>query len=768
MRNAILFFCLIAPMAHSALKPIADESMAAIAGQAGITLEQGTLYNLGELQYTDDGNTLRIENIRTSDQSDLNAYARSKYVIDIEQSGALRVQATSYPTRLGISGIRIGNSASTGSLVLNYEGVTELTLQGKSDGGLEGSFNTGINNAELSWSTNGNTLSFQNIGYQASIDSLTIDYLQPGNESALILGMTNFDFSFSTGALALAGVSLGELAGELALSGSMELYGGGRSGEGISLNSQITILNNPDNYVRFTDEGNSLLLGDFSGALNVSNLTFDIESDHLAVQYDQLDGSFNAGRILIGDSNKPVGSIELDFLFDNSAGRNNIYRLYPGVRQPDYAALPVAIRGYAQSFYNGFDNNSEGLSAAVQWNLANADVSYIDDGRRVIISGIESWGSADTTFDVRDQKVGIGVSNLIGSYSIDGIRVGNKSAPIQGGAELLLSLEIFQAMDFDINGYTEVTAGGVSGGGIRIDGDYYFNNANIGLSIDENQQGVWATGVNYDIHLRDITFDVESDGVKINRGEQWSTMDIANLRWGNKETGRSLGRVVLDRFEKNSSLQIIPGGAGQVCVGATASSSSGCSSEGGRWEDRGEQGMTVALKAAFADAGLTSDGSNARNRLVWENNRTLVGGESINGSGTQIIFDNYSTNDGSGTSDSNNYGFQANLNIDVYETKVLKKSNGVDSQGVSGNIGDELIYSDDGRDVYTYVSNPTAAQKSLRPLGFAVQGNVSFKEFNVDAVQLKHPDVSAPQTVFYGVVLQNVDLTTNLTATPIQ
>ena len=121
-----------------------------------------------------------------------------------------------------------------------------------------------------------------------------------------------------------------------------------------------------------------------------------------------------------------------------------------------------------------------------------------------------------------------------------------------------------------------------------------------------------------------------------------------------------------------------------------------------------------------------------------------------------------------GTSDTNNYGFQANLNIDVYETKVLKKSSGADSQGVVGNLGDELIYTDSSRDNYTYVASPTDAQKSLRPLGFAVQGNVSFKEFNVDAVQLKHPDVTAPQTVFYGVVLQNVDLTTNLTATPIQ
>jgi len=763
----IIILALVSSYSYAALQPIADESMATISGQSGLTIDQNQRFTLEELAYSDDGNTLKLEGIRYSGQSAETATAKTTHQADIVAEG-LRVRSQSSPAQFYVDAIRIGDGASLGSLTLNYEGTTEFTIQGKSGGGIQGSFQTGISNADMIWTTNGNSMSFDDIGYNASIDNLTIDIQDFGSRAGLVAVMDNFDFSFSTGALSLGGTSLGELAGSMALSSRAEIFAGGRQGdEGLSINSQTSILNNSANFVRFTDEGNSLLLGDFNGSLNVSNLTLDVETDHLLVQFDQLDGAFNAGRILIGDSSKPVGSIELDFLLDNSNGRKNSYRLYPGIRQPTYADLPVEIRSYAQNFYNGFGANTEGLSAAVEWNLANADVSYIDDGRRVVFSGIQSWGSADTTFDVRDQKVGIGVSNLVGSYSIDGLRVGNKTAPIQGGAELLLSMELFQAMDFDINGYTEVTAGGISGGGIRIDGDYFFSDANIGLSVDENQEGVWATGVNYDIHLRDITFDVENDGVQVNRGEQWSTMDIANLRWGNKTTGRSLGRVVLDRFEKNSSLQIIPGGAGQVCVGATASSASTCSSAGGRWEDRGEQGMTVALKAAFADEGLTSDGSSARNRLTWENNRSVSGGESVNGTGTQIIFDNYSTNDGLGTSDTNNYGFQANLNIDVFETKVLKKSDGADAQGVIGNIGDELIYDDSNRDTYTYVSTPTAEQQARRPLGFAVQGNVSFKEFNVDAVQLAHPTGGA-QTVFYGVVLQNVDLTTNLTATPIQ
>lgn len=795
----ILLSFITVPMLGFSLERLSDTSLSGVQGQSGLTIEQGQLLNIGELSYTDDGNSLEIEGLRFSSQDSIIENASTTYILDVSNDGALRLQTEVKPTQMYISGIRINDSdASIGSLTLNYEGVTDFTLKGKMSGGLEGSFTTGISNAEMIWQTNGNALSFNNIGYNATIDNFSLEFDAIDNtksvtRTGLSLEMDNFDFSFSTGALSLAGVSLGELAGELALSSTAQVFAGGRSSdEGLTIHSQTSILSDPTNYVRFTDDGNSLRMENFNGSLNLTNLTLDIESDHLAIGFDQLDGSFNAGSIFIGDSAKSVGSIELDFLLNDDTVNNRFNRvqLSPGIKQPNYASIPTEIRSYAESFYSGLDSTSEGLSIATQWNLANADLSYIDDGRRVVISGLKSYGAGNSTIDIRDRKLAIGVSNLVGSYSIDGLRVGSKTAPIQGGAELLLSLEVFQAMDFDIDGYTEITAGGDpslgNAGGIRIDGDYFFSNSNIGLSIDEDGEGIWATGVNYDIHLRDITIDVASNftengrlisgGVKINRGEQWSTMDIDNLRWGNKLTGTSLGRVELQRFEQNSSLAIIPGGAGQVCVGGSGADSLGCSNSGGRWEDRGAQGMTVSLKAAFANAGTTTDGTaTARNRLTWENNRT-INPTSSDVKGTQIIFDNYSTNDGTGVTDTNDYGFQANLNIDVFETKVLKKSDGVDASGVNGNIGDELIYDTklvDGiavrDDTYTYVGSPTNEQKNLRPLGFAVQGNVSFKELNIDSVQLVHANApTLPQTVFYGVVMQNLNLTTNLTATPIQ
>lgn len=775
IKKTILFLLgLIFSLSAFSLERLSDSILSNVQGQSGITIEQSQLLNIGSLSYTDDGNQLNVEGLRISSQTDINASSSQKYILDIKADGSLSAETIINPTQMHIDGIRINSSqGSFGDLTLNFESVTKFSIKGMNTGGLKGQFTTGISNADMIWETNGHAMAFNNIAFNASIDNFTVEYDAIDNtkgftRTGLAFGMDKFDFSFSTGALSLAGVSLGELSGDLALSANVQVFGGGRYGtEGLTLNSQVSILSDPQNYVKFTDEGNSLLLGNFNGSLNLTNLTFDVESDHLAIGFDQMDGSFNAGRILIGDSNRPVGAIELDFLFNDDVANNrfNRVRLYPGIQQPDFDLMPRQIKNYAQNFYAGLTPFSEGLSLATQWNLANAEVSYIDDNRRVVFSGIESYGSVNTTIDVRDQKIAIGLSDLKGSYSIDGLRVGNKTAPLQGGAELLLSLEVYQAMDFDIDGFTEVTAGGVSGGGIRVDGDYFFNNSNIGLSVDENDEGIWATGVNYDIHLRDITFDVEGDGLKINRGEQWSTMDIANLRWGDKVAGQSLGRIKLERFEKNSLLAISPGGAGEVCVGANANSESACGGAGGRWEDRGEQGMTISLKAAFSDAGITSDGSaSARNRLTWENNRSESSpGQYINDSGTQIIFDNYSTNDGTGDSTANTYGLLANLNIDVFETKVLKKTT-----DAAGDLGDELIYDDASRTNFTYVASPSAAQKALRPLGFAVRGNVSFKELNIDAVQLKHPNNPAPQTVFYGVVMQNLNLTTNLTATPIQ
>ncbi len=73
-----------------------------------------------------------------------------------------------------------------------------------------------------------------------------------------------------------------------------------------------------------------------------------------------------------------------------------------------------------------------------------------------------------------------------------------------------------------------------------------------------------------DADVRDMTVDITEEGLSIIKGEAWSTMDVGNLRVGDKADGKSFGRFVVQQYETGSSMTIIPGGAsrnGPVCAG---------------------------------------------------------------------------------------------------------------------------------------------------------------------------------------------------------
>jgi hypothetical protein len=119
--------------------------------------------------------------------------------------------------------------------------------------------------------------------------------------------------------------------------------------------------------------------------------------------------------------------------------------------------------------------------------------------------------------------------------------------------------------------------------------------------------------------------------------------------------------------------------------------------------------------------------------VLWETNRS--GG---NGTGAQLVIDNFSTSDGDPNNpNANTYGVNADLNLDVAPTKVKVKS--------GANAGTDV---------------------TPDPLGFAVNGRITFKEVNVDRLQNVHPTGGAV-TAMYGIKAQNADIRANLTATPI-
>ncbi len=766
------------------LQRLNDAALSKVSGQSGITLEAQLNAAANSINYFDDGNGIALKGFKIGSASGASTGAQQRYNLDVGANGALNIGYTFKDNRIEFSDLTLSDNptASAGGIFFDQDNTGTLTLKEGTDSA------TGLNGflIDSTFSLTNGRLGYRTNGNEVFLDNMTLNVNAPGmflgwNGSALDWKIPSLTGNFNIGAIRYSNnplnhgntndvttgnplPSYGGLSGDFDLSAEFKLQGGGRFGsQGMTINGTATI-NNAD--LTYTDDTHPFTLQGITGNINLSDLRIDVAPDWnnrlgLALTLGQLDGTLNVANVEMGDANQSFGSLGLNFTFaDQTVGTTN----------------------YTNALYveGGGDPNagSQGLLLATQWSLANADLSYVDDGNTVMFSGIKSWGKGDVTLGVT--KAGtinnvdyydglrIGFNNVHGGYSIAGLKVGNatvgdaKNAHLQGGTELLLALGFYPSFDFDLNGQVTLGPGGQSGEGITINSDVYITNGHAALISDQNANGVWASDLSYDIHTRNTTLDMTSTGLAIVKGEAWSTMDIGNLRVGDKNTGASFGRVVLQTYETGSSMTITPGGAGTVCVGGTGTDATTCAASGGIWEDRGTQGVTIGLKQIFANAVSATK----QNQLTWETNRTVdANGNPVNGTGTQLVISNFHTSDGAGGT--NTYGIQTQLNIDVAQTKVVKKTSGADANGVVGNKGDEKIMDPTLTAGYKYVTNPTSTDIAHRPLGFAVRAHTQFKEFDIGSVQLVHPTGGA-STLLYGVSMQNVNLKADLTATPIQ
>lgn len=774
----------VSPLAAQAgLKRLDDTALSGISGQSGLTLEMSMNVTADSLGYFDDGNGIKLEGIKIGSASGSSKGGQEVASIDIGADGSLAMAYQINDRRTEFTDLVLSDNPNvSGGGVFFDEESAMGTLRIKPGGALsaqgitvDSTYNLAA--GRLGYRTNGNEVFLDDMSLNLSAPGWTLDTV--GN--VLDFKIPSFTGNFNIGAIRYSnnplnhGVSndvttgqalpsYGALSGDFNLSGELKLQAGGRFGaEGMRLDGQFTI-NSAD--LSYIDDGHPLTLQGITGNFNLTDLRIDVAPDWnnrlgLALTLGQFAGDINVANVEMGDAGNSLGSVDFNFTLADQT--------VDGVNYTN----AVYIEGGGQA-----DAGKQGLRLATEWSLSNADLSYTDDGNTVIFSGLKSWGQGDITLNVT--KAGtinttdffdglrIGFENVKGGYSFDGLRVGNKNAPLQGGTELLLALGLYPSYDFTLNGQVTLGAGGASGAGITINSDIYITKGHAALIADENGDGIWASDLNYDMHVRNMTIDMTSSGLAIVKGEAWGTMDIGNLRVGNKLTGGSFGRVVVQTYETGSSMTITPGGAGNVCVGASGTDQTSCTAAGGTWEMRGQQGVTVSLKQIFAAA----VDATKRNQITWETNRQVdASGNPINGTGEQLVIDNIHTSDGCDCNgdgvDDNTFGIQTTLNVDVYQTKVVKKTNGADSNGVVGNIGDEKIMDSTAPAGYVYVANPTAAQIADRPLGFAVKAHTQFKELDIGSVNLVHPTGGA-QTLLYGVSLQNVDLTANLTATPIQ
>ncbi|WP_137820584.1 DUF6160 family protein [Pseudomonas sp. 2FG] len=771
-RYLLLLPVVLSPLAQ-ALQALDDASLAGVSGQNGISLETtGGGWSAASVNYSQDGQTLSLKDASSRPQT---GSAVSTSTIDVlgEQ---LQIEHGSSPSVLSVDSIEMaGSNNSFGNFRAFYTLGASLKLKGGDTSGVSG---FAVDGSRLSladvtfyYRDNGFDLIVKGMSFDTYLNNAYVDIVSGGSgtEVKLDLGSSRFVAAIAGIGLDLAhgdptaGVavtpstpdsrdpnasrSFGKLNMDLHLGGSISIGSGGASGEGLRIKPNVTI---GSSLFQYQDEG-VLRAENFAGTLSsTSGLTLDLEQDgavsYAKIAFQDLKLNTTLGGLIMGNpANQKLGSLAFDLNFIDQGSKQNWLKLRAG----------------------GTSNSGlSGLSADLSWNLANSSVSLTDNGNSLWFSGLRTNGTGQFSLDLSkscaagvspgcyagsqsDMSKGtynghfdglrLGMSNVNGSYSFDGLRVGSASAPLQGGTELLVLMEIFPAYDFTLNGQLTIQPGGSVGDGLRYNADFYVSEARAAITVDEAGKGLWLSGTSYDMHFRDGSLDISNNGVELRKGTYWSRLDVADLRWGDRVVGTSLGRIMLQRYEQGSTLAISSGGAGALCVGGSGSSAGACASSGGRWEDRGNEGVSVKLKNVFVrDSSIESSVNGVatdekRNQILWETNRS--GG---NGTGSQLVIDNFSTSDGDPNNpNANTYGFNADLNLDVAPTKVKIKS--------GANAGSTV---------------------TPDPLGFAVNGRIHFKEINVERLQNVHPTGGAV-TAMYGIKAQNADIRTNLTATPI-
>lgn len=783
----LLFLALSGPLAAD-MESLDDEELGDIRGQSGITLEMELGMTADRLSYFDDGRGIHLEDFRVGSASRPGESAAHVIGVDITEDAALNLDYLVEDRRVEFGDIRLAGAPGIGMGGLFFDHSMQGTLR-IHPGGAYGSsgytFDTAytMTGGRLGYRTNGNEVFLDDVTLDVEALRITLDVVgdtlelnAPRISGSYDVGAIRYSsnpanhgntFDVSTGQ---ALPSYGGLSGTFDLSSKTGITAGGREGEGFRLDNQTTI--NSASFI-YTDDGNMLAFRDITGHYSLNDLRVDVTTDRqgrnaLGLTLGSLEGELNIGRLEMGGEGKSIGEVNVSFMLQDHTynGRNYTNAVY--------------LQGGGHP-----DAGPQGLRLSAEWSLRLADLSYTEDGNRVIISGLQSWGQGDVTVNVtRNGELNgtrfydglrIGFEEVNAGYRINGLRVGSDDAPLQGGTELLLALGFYPAYEFEMDGQVTLGAGGATGEGLTINSDIHIRNGRAALianPYDEgegevSQKGLWLTDLSYDAHVRDMTIDVTEEGLAMMKGEAWSLMDVGDLRVGDKETGASFGRFVLQKYETGSSMTVVPGGAGAVCAGGDGASAADCTASGGIWETRGDEGISIRLKQIFARA--VSD--SRKNAFTWETNRQIdASGKSVNNTGTRLVLNDIHTSDGGdfdgdGVED-NTYGLRTNLAVDVYQTKVVKKADGPDTLGIIGERGDEKIMDPAAAAGYRYVSSPTATDRENRPLGFAVQARSQFKELSINNIDLVHP-TGGPQTAVYGVKMQNFDIKANLTATPI-
>lgn len=616
----------------AAMDVMSNKDLGEVSGQAGLSIDLEMKVDISKYSYIDDGNAITLENLGFLGRG--NTAGSSTHQLDILSDGRIHIVSDGQDNRIAIGGITQGASKSMGQFALDFDYTQDLYFSPTS---ANWHFDQTLNmtDGRFMYRTNGREVMFDNVELQWVTDSLTLDVVD-GAEPYLNIDMPSVvanlkvgDIRVSTDASNVFGyngvtdigstlASMGGLELNFELNQDVRIYPGGDTGNGMKVNWTSAFSNA---YGIYKDDGHQFKLNNLMYLLNIQGMTLDVEADGLNYRLPSVLGNLWIGSVTTGDVEKAYGALQMDYQFtDNGADINQI-KFSPG--------------GHV-------DAGDEGLSIASQWNLTQANIGYTDDFNQIWLTGITSKGSGTTQINVTSSAdtlggqaaydgVRIGL-NSTGSYSIDALRTGSKTAPVQGGIELV-SFAVPQAMDFELDGHVTIGAGGKYGSqGVAINADLVFDNSASGYLL-QSGSGIWATGINKEIHLRNQTIDLDATGLVLAVDEFYGRELITDVRIGDK-TGPSLGGLEVHNYYQDET-HYIPGGADGV------------------------QGVSIQSTRIYnaADGSTYTDNQsvtqNKENKLVWTTN------------GQRLEFRDFSTNDAGSTA--NTYGLKNDLTIDVTE-----------------------------------------------------------------------------------------------------
>ena len=811
----------VSSISHSELVGLDEASLERVSGQTGIGINIDKLVSVGSVVYSDEdattGGELHFQNINIGTPGDvMNTAAKSQHLVDVDGTDGLFIDSKFESTRIQIGGISVGShvgNRSFGQFVFDFEGDHLLNIDNGPVSGFRITSETSFTNVVSMWTTNGQTLRIDGMTIDAALtDAIFEEKLINATDTALVIDIPSYssDITVSGVCFSVSSCSSVNSFGSFASSTNLvnsqiQIQGGGRENAGINFNAHFefdTAVNatGDGNYFSYTDDA-TIKFAKQSGAVDITNLTFDIGraetniGDHIALQVDQVVGNFAVGDFSIAGNS--VGAFEIQYDFTDgvhdAATYQNKSLIAPGVAFAAYdfsADSNLSAAGFdtdMTNFYSKVTSTSDGISLYNEWNLT-AQFIYTDDGHVLIADNLQTWGSGyitldirngadsiDNTNDVAEDFLAIGVRDYKVNYSLDGFKTEDGNGQLQSGYELL---GLYSDAEFTLNAGIEIRGGGASGSGITFDGDVFMTEGNFGVTktilnyddgdaLNDRNIGIYLAGVTYEFHFRDVTLDVDSGGIQIVLGDIWSEMDITDVRFGDKNTGSSMGGINVKQYQSGSQLTINGGGATSGCIGGTGVDFTACEADGGYWLDTGSQGVTIASKRI-----LNQRSGNLENSVTWTTNRPVndngtpgVTDDDFYDPGLSLKIDNIYTSDGYDDT-TNTHGIQNTMTLDVAKSRVIKKDTGADNNGIIGNEGDELIT--DGAGGYTYVTSPTDLEKANRPETLVLSNNVKIKELNIDSILLQHPNAGSADTLINGIKLQNLNLNSTLSVSPIR